>query len=145
MLANRCSVLVITQEEKCLHKPFSALQSVQHIFPGGGRKFSSAPPAPPWLRAWLRMCSRCENVVSLNVFKTGINAASFLPVFKAVFLVFLTGKWRLRHTGTSGFARVFDYDLHRRTRACLLCTLVPPTTDSLNRYSPSCPLQLSIF
>ena len=29
----------------------------------------------------------------LNVFKTGINAVSFLPVFYAVFLVFLTAQY----------------------------------------------------
>jgi len=28
------------------------------------------------------LCSRCEKVVILNVFKTGINTVSFLPVFK---------------------------------------------------------------
>jgi len=27
------------------------------------------------------LCSRCGKVVILNVFKTGINTASFLPVF----------------------------------------------------------------
>ena len=39
----------------------------------------------------------------LNVFKTGINALPFLPVFTAVFLMCLTAWWRLWHTGTSGF------------------------------------------
>jgi len=29
----------------------------------------------------LHLCSRCGKVVILNVFKTGINAVSFLPVF----------------------------------------------------------------
>jgi len=47
----------------------------------------------------------------LNVFKTGINAVSFLSVFYVVFLMFLTTQWLLRHTGSSGFARVFDCDL----------------------------------
>jgi len=56
----------------------------------------------------LLLCSRCEKVVILNVLKTGINAVSFLPVFKAVFLVFLTTQRRLQHTGSSGLARVFD-------------------------------------
>jgi len=37
--------------------------------------------------------------VILNVFETGINAVSFFPVFEAVFLVFLTAQWPLRHTG----------------------------------------------
>jgi len=39
-------------------------------------------------------------------------------------MVFLTAQWQLRHTGSSGFARVLDYDLYRRTRACLLCIFV---------------------
>jgi len=30
----------------------------------------------------LLLCSRCGKVVILNVFKTGINADPFLPVFK---------------------------------------------------------------
>jgi len=38
----------------------------------------------------------------LNVFKTGINAVSFLPFFQAVFMVFLTAQWLLPHTGSSG-------------------------------------------
>jgi len=29
----------------------------------------------------LLLCSRCEKVVILNAFKTGISAVSFLPVF----------------------------------------------------------------
>ena len=28
-------------------------------------------------------------------------------------------QWLLLHTGSSGLVRVFDYDLYRRTRACL--------------------------
>jgi len=55
-----------------------------------------------------------------EVFKTGISAESFLPASSAVFLVFLTAQWRDRHTGSSGLARVFDYDLYRRTRACFV-------------------------
>jgi len=43
-------------------------------------------------------------------------------------MAFLTAQWLLRHTGTSGFARVFDYDLYRRTQACLLFIFVPPPT-----------------
>jgi len=42
-------------------------------------------------------------------FKTCINTVTFLPVF--VYLVFSAVQWRLRHTGSSGLARVFDYDL----------------------------------
>jgi len=49
----------------------------------------------------LLQCSRCAEVVILNVFKTGINAVSVLSVL-AVLLVFLTAQWRLRHTGSSG-------------------------------------------
>ena len=37
-------------------------------------------------------------------------------------MVFLTAKWLLRHTGSSGFARVFDCDLYRRTQACFVCS-----------------------
>jgi len=46
----------------------------------------------------LLLCPRCGKVVILNV--TGINAVSFLPVVYAVFSVFLTAQWRLRHTGS---------------------------------------------
>ena len=35
----------------------------------------------------------------------------------AVFLVFLTAQWLVRHTGE---AQVFDYDLYLRTRACFV-------------------------
>ena len=68
----------------------------------------------------------------LNVFKTGINAVSFLPVFYAVFSVFLTAQWRLRHSGSWGLTRVVDYDLYRRTQASLLCIFVPPPSVSLH-------------
>jgi len=80
----------------------------------------------------LILCPRCGKVVILNAFKTGINPVSFLPVVYAVFSVFLTAQWRLRHTGSSGLARVFDYGLSRRTQACLLCIFVPPPTVPLN-------------
>jgi len=40
--------------------------------------------------------------------------------------------WRLRHWGSSGLLRVFDYDSHCRTCACLLCIFVPPTTALIN-------------
>ena len=44
----------------------------------------------------LLLCSRYEKVVILNVFKTGINAMSFLPVFKVCF-------WRFQQpSGDSG-------------------------------------------
>jgi len=49
--------------------------------------------------------------------------------FYAVFLVFLTAQWRLGNTGS---ARVFIYDLYRRTQACLLCIFVPPPTVPLH-------------
>jgi len=74
--------------------------------------------------AMLLLCSRCEKVVILNVFEKGINAVLFLPVFQAVYLVFLTAQWRRWHTGA---ARVFNYDSCLRTRACLFCIFVPPT------------------
>jgi len=61
----------------------------------------------------------------LNVFETVINAVSFWLVFQALFILFLTAQWLLWHTGSWGFARVFDYDLYRRTQAWLLCMFVP--------------------
>ena len=66
--------------------------------------------------------------MNLDVFKTGINAVLFLPVFQAVVLVFFTAQWLLRHTGSSGFARVFDYDLYWRPRklACFACLFHHP-------------------
>jgi len=48
------------------------------------------------------------------------------------FLVFLTAQYRLRHTGSSGLARVFDYDLYPKTQDCLLCIYVPSPTVSLH-------------
>ena len=36
------------------------------------------------------------------------------------------------HTGSSGLARFFDYDLYWGTRACLLCIFVPPPTVPLH-------------
>jgi len=77
----------------------------------------------------LLTCSRCGKVVILNVFEIGISAVPFLPAFKAVFLALITVQWRLPHTG---IARVFDYDLHQRTRACLIHTFVKPTTVPLH-------------
>jgi len=76
----------------------------------------------------LLLSPRCGNVVILTVFKTGINAVSFLCVIYAVFSVFLTAQRRLRRTSSSGLARVFDYELYQRTQACLLCTFVSPPT-----------------
>ena len=43
-----------------------------------------------------------------DLLKTGINAVSFLPVVYAVFSVFLTAQWRLRHSGSWGLTRVVD-------------------------------------
>jgi len=65
-------------------------------------------------------------------FRTGINPVSFLPVFlRCVHGVFNTpAQWLLRHKGSSGFARVFDYDLYWRTQACLLMFVPPPTVRS---------------
>jgi len=37
-------------------------------------------------------------------------------------------QWRLRHSGSSRLIRVFEYDLHGTTLACLLCMFVPPPT-----------------
>ena len=42
------------------------------------------------------------------------------------FLRYLQCQWRLRHWGSSGIARAFNYDLHCWTRACLLCRFVLP-------------------
>ena len=76
----------------------------------------------------------------LNVFKTGINAVSCSPVFQAVFLVFSTAQWRLRHTGSSDLALVFDYNLYWRIyKASLLALYInvithcPTSTKLLSR------------
>jgi len=37
-----------------------------------------------------------------------------------------TAQWRLQHRGSTGSARILDYDLYLKTRACLLCIFVPP-------------------
>jgi len=47
-------------------------------------------------------------------------------------MVFLTTQWLLPHTGSLGLARVLDYDLYRRTQACLLRMFIPPPTVSLH-------------
>jgi len=72
--------------------------------------------------------------VILNVFKTGSLSVlcHFCLFFCAELLVFLTAQWQLRHTGSSGWAWVFAYDLYRRTRACLLCIYMPPPTVPLH-------------
>jgi len=71
--------------------------------------------------------------VILNVFKqvTMLCHVS-LSVLQAMFLLFLIAQWRLRHTGSLGLARLLNYDLHRRTRTCLLCIFVPPPTVPLH-------------
>jgi len=81
----------------------------------------------------LLLCSRCGKVVILNVFKTGINAVSFLPAcFLAVFLTFSKSQWQLRHTDSSGLARVLGYDLHRKRKlACFVYISVSPPTVAL--------------
>ena len=75
----------------------------------------------------IQSCCFCVEDVGLNVFKTGIHVVQFLPVFR-LFLVFLTVQCRLRHTGSSGLTRVFDYDLYRRMRAYLLVAYICATT-----------------
>jgi len=63
----------------------------------------------------------------LNVFKTGINVVSFLALFKAVFLVFLTTQWLLRHTCSSGFARIsIAIYIGERKLACFVCLFHHP-------------------
>jgi len=47
-------------------------------------------------------------------------------------MVFLTAQRLLRRTGSSGFTRVFDYDLYRRTQACMLCVFFSPSTVPLH-------------
>jgi len=56
--------------------------------------------------------------------------------FKAMFLVFSTAQWRLRHTGDRllELSRVFGNDLYRRTWTCLLCMFVPPPTVQLHYF-----------
>jgi len=67
-------------------------------------------------------------VVILYVFKKGINDVSCFPVFLSYVLGVFNSPVAIQHTGSSGFARVFDNDLYRRTRACLLgIFLLPPT------------------
>jgi len=79
--------------------------------------------------------------VILNVFKTGINAVSFLTVFK-LFVVFLTAQWLLQHTG---LAQVFDYDSYRRTQACFLYCATTQGPTSLVVNSGSFRWALSLF
>ena len=42
--------------------------------------------------------------------------------------MFSAARWLLRHTGSPGSTRVFDYDLYRRTWDCLLCMFDTPPT-----------------
>jgi len=58
---------------------------------------------------------KCGKVVCFKKVSMLCNFCLFCCV-----LVFLTAQWRLRHMGS---ARVFNCDLYRRTRACLLCTV----------------------
>jgi len=62
----------------------------------------------------LLLCSRCGKVVILNVFVTGINTVSFSLVLSCDLGVFNSAV-ATPGTGSSGLARVFDYDLYCRT------------------------------
>ena len=62
--------------------------------------------------------------------------------------MFLTTHRRLRHTGSSGSARVSDYGLYRRMRACFVYLCHHPRshfTKFLNRPLFFGPCQLSLF
>jgi len=81
-----------------------------------------------WVFSHVTAVFKMWKSVILKVFKTGINAVSFFPCLflkLCVFLLFSTAQWRLRHTGSPGLARFLDYDLYRRTQACLPCVFVP--------------------
>jgi len=69
--------------------------------------------------------------VILNVFRTGINAVSFLPAFLSCVLGVLNSPMSTPAQGLLGLAREHecDYDLYGRTRACLLGIFVPPPTN----------------
>ena len=56
----------------------------------------------------------------------------FACSFCAELLVFLfsTAQWQLRHTGSSGWAWVFDYDSYRRTQACFVYLCHHPRSHS---------------
>jgi len=62
----------------------------------------------------LLQCSRCGKVVIVNVFMTGINTVSFSLVLSCDLGVFNSAV-AAPDTGSSGLARVFDYELCCRT------------------------------
>ena len=71
----------------------TVLVTLLGLFGARGIVPSLPPVVTPWCSVMLLLCSRSGNVVILNVLRqTGINTLSFLPVFYAVFVVFLTAQ-----------------------------------------------------
>jgi len=78
----------------------------------------------------LLLCSRCAKVVILNVFKTGINDVSFLPVFQAVFLTFLqpSGDSGTRAPRAEPESSLTIYIGERELALCICATTQGPTS-----------------
>jgi len=79
----------------------------------------------------LRLYSRCGQIVILNVFKTGINAVSFLPVYLSCVL---GGFYSPVVTPAHGLLGLWP-SLRLRfisESTSLLCILVPPPTVQLH-------------
>jgi len=97
-------------------------------------KCASGNHWPPLATALFRMniqsCYFCGIVVILIVFKTGINTVSFLACFLSGVLGVFNSPVPTPAHGILGLgiARVFICDLYWRTRACLLCIFLPPST-----------------
>ena len=73
--------------------------------------------------------------MNLDVFKTGINAVLFLPVFQAVVLVFFYSPVAASAYGLLGLRPSFRLRFILETaQACLLCMFVPPPTVPLHRW-----------
>ena len=71
-------------------------------------------------KLWFWMCLRHVSML-----------CHFCLFFKAVFLVFLTAQWRLRHTGSSGFSPSLRLRFISEN-ASLLCIFVSPPTVPLH-------------
>jgi len=70
----------------------------------------------------------------------------FTPTYNQLELMHMALPRNTQTSGDSGWARVLDYDLHCRTRACLLCTFVPPPTSLIEvANSGSLHYALSVF
>ena len=72
----------------------------------------------------------------------------FCLFLSCVLGVFNTRQWRLRHAGSLGLARVFDYDLYRRMRACFVYLCHHPRSRSTKLLTQALffgPCRLSLF